>query len=79
MPTLNFKGKQLVQNHHLVVPFHELKPIKAKSVMGKDAKLSLHDNVIMHGDNLGAIGVVPLLTGIFRFCPAYLPFWLVTK
>ncbi|WP_375540011.1 YgaP family membrane protein [Rugamonas brunnea] len=22
----------------------------------------------------GWIGVVPLLTGIFRFCPAYLPF-----
>ena len=28
---------------------------------------------------LGAIGVVPLLTGIFRFCPAYLPFGLVSK
>ena len=23
---------------------------------------------------LGAIGVVPLLTGMFRFCPVYLPF-----
>lgn len=23
---------------------------------------------------LGYIGIVPLLTGIFRFCPAYLPF-----
>lgn len=22
----------------------------------------------------GLIGIVPLLTGIFRFCPAYLPF-----
>lgn len=28
---------------------------------------------------LGAIGIVPLLTGIFRFCPAYLPFGLVSK
>lgn len=28
---------------------------------------------------LGAIGVVPLLTGLFRFCPAYLPFGLVSK
>lgn len=26
----------------------------------------------------GWIGVVPLLTGIFRFCPAYLPFGLST-
>ena len=24
----------------------------------------------------GWIGVVPLLTGLFRFCPAYLPFGL---
>ena len=23
---------------------------------------------------LGWIGVVPVLTGVFRFCPAYLPF-----
>ena len=26
----------------------------------------------------GLIGIVPLLTGIFRFCPAYLPFGLST-
>ena len=26
----------------------------------------------------GWIGVVPLATGIFRFCPAYLPFGLNT-
>lgn len=55
MPTLQFKGKQLVQNHHLVVPFHELKPVKAKSVLGRDDKVSLHGNVIMHGDNLAAL------------------------
>jgi len=23
---------------------------------------------------LGLIGIVPILTGFFRFCPAYLPF-----
>lgn len=55
MPTLHFKGKQLIQNHHLVVPFHELKPVKAKSVLAKGASVSLHDNVIMHGDNLAAL------------------------
>lgn len=28
----------------------------------------------------GYIGIVPLLTGIFRFCPAYLPFgWSTCK
>jgi len=26
----------------------------------------------------GSIGVVPLATGLFRFCPAYLPFGLST-
>jgi hypothetical protein len=27
---------------------------------------------------LGLIGIVPVLTGIFRFCPAYVPFGLST-
>lgn len=26
----------------------------------------------------GYVGLVPLLTGIFRFCPAYLPFGMST-
>ncbi len=52
MPTLNFKGKALVQNFHLLVPFHEMKPVKAKSLTGKP---SLHDNLIVHGDNLKAL------------------------
>jgi len=26
----------------------------------------------------GLIGIVPILTGTFRFCPAYLPFCLST-
>ena len=26
----------------------------------------------------GLVGLVPLFTGIFRFCPAYLPFGLST-
>lgn len=26
----------------------------------------------------GYIGVVPVLTGLFRFCPAYLPFGIST-
>jgi hypothetical protein len=29
---------------------------------------------IYSGNLLGWIGIVPLLTGLFRFCPAYLPF-----
>jgi len=52
MPSLNFKGKALVQNFHLLVPYHELKPIKSKSLTDK---VSLHDNLIVHGDNLKAL------------------------
>jgi len=27
---------------------------------------------------LGLVGLLPILTGVFRFCPAYLPFGLST-
>ena len=52
MPTLNFKGKVFVENHHLAVPYHELVPVKSK---GLSATASLHDNLIVHGDNLAAL------------------------
>ena len=52
MATLNFKGKSLVQNHHLAVKYHELIPVKDKSLTGK---VSLNDNLIIHGDNLKAL------------------------
>ena len=44
MPSLNFKGKSLVQDFRLLVPYHELKPVKSKSLT---PKVSLHDYVIM--------------------------------
>ena len=52
MPSLQFKGKALVENHHLAVPFHELKPIRSQ---GLSPKASLHDNLIIEGDNLAAL------------------------
>ncbi|MGH8679312.1 MAG: site-specific DNA-methyltransferase [Burkholderiales bacterium] len=52
MPSLNFKGKALVQNFHLLVPYHELKPVKSKSLT---PKVSLHDSLVVHGDNLKAL------------------------
>jgi len=53
MPTLHFKGKVFVQNHHLAVPYHELVPVKAK---GLTKKPSLRDdNLIIQGDNLKAL------------------------
>ena len=52
MPTLNFKGKVFVENHHLAVPYHELVPVRSKGLSGT---ASLHDNLIVHGDNLAAL------------------------
>ena len=52
MPTLQFKGKPLVQNHHLVVPFSELEAVKSRGVSKSP---SLHDNLIVEGDNLKAL------------------------
>src|ERR1043166_5489987 len=64
MPSLNFKGKALVQNFHLLVPFYELKPVKAKSLT---AKPSLHDNLVVHGDNLKALkALLPYYHGKVR-------------
>ena len=53
MPSLQFKGKTFVDNHHLSVPFHELRPVAGKGTGKKPA--SLHDNLVIHGDNLAAL------------------------
>ncbi len=61
MAQLNFKGKQFVQNHHLAVKYHELIPHKDKSLTDK---VSLHDNLIIHGDNLKALkALLPTYAG----------------
>ncbi|MDZ4147291.1 MAG: site-specific DNA-methyltransferase, partial [Flavobacteriaceae bacterium] len=52
MPTLHFKGKTFVQNHHLAVKYHQLVPKKEFSLTDK---VSLHDNLIIQGDNLKAL------------------------
>jgi hypothetical protein len=52
VPTLHFKGKPLVQNHHLVVPFCELQAVKSR---GLSKAPGLHDNLIIEGDNLKAL------------------------
>ncbi len=62
MPRLHFKGKVLVENHHLAVPFHELVPDREK---GLSEKANLHhDNLIVHGDNLAALkALLPIYHG----------------
>ncbi len=52
MPHLHFKGRSLVENHHLTVPFHEL---RAGPSRGLSTPPSLHDNLVIHGDNLAAL------------------------
>src|SRR3989344_2739289 len=49
MANINFKGKEIVRNHHLTIPYHEL-VLDAKKGLSK--KPSLNDNLIIHGDNL---------------------------
>jgi len=61
MATLNFKGKPFVQNYHLSVKYHQLIPRKNKSLT---KKVSLHDNLIIHGDNLkGLKALLPTYAG----------------
>lgn len=61
MATLSFKGKSFVQNYHLAVKYHELIPVKEKSLTNK---VSLNDNLIIHGDNLKALkALLPTYAG----------------
>ncbi len=61
MPTLQFKGKTFVQNHHLSVNHHQLVPQKEWSLTDR---LSLHDNLIVQGDNLKALkALLPTYAG----------------
>jgi adenine-specific DNA-methyltransferase len=61
MPTLHFKGKTFVQNHHLAVKYHQLVPKKEFSLTDK---VSLHDNLIIQGDNLKALkALLPAYAG----------------
>ena len=45
----------MVQNHHLAVPHHALVPCRKKSLLARGGNVSLHDNLIIHGDNLAAL------------------------
>lgn len=51
MPSLEFKGKSSVWNHHLSVPYHTLEKDKKASLNGE----SEDENLIIEGDNLLAL------------------------
>ena len=54
MPTLQFKGKSVIQNHHLSVPYHTIDILDDLSISHSDNK-----NLLLEGDNL--IGLKSLL------------------
>jgi adenine-specific DNA-methyltransferase len=61
MAALNFRGKSFVQNHRLLVKYHQLIPRKDKSLTDT---VSLHDNLIIHGDSLKALkALLPMYAG----------------
>ena len=55
MPTLDFKGKQIIYAQHLTVPSWTLSVEVKKSLAPKGKKPALDDNLIIHGDNLHAL------------------------
>ena len=52
MPSIHFKGKATIENLHLAVPYRALIPDDAAS---RNGRADLHDNLIIHGDNLEAL------------------------
>ena len=60
MPTLQFKGKNIIWNHHLAVPFHTLDEIPELHYQPEKA----NGNMIIEGDNLIALkALLPQFAG----------------
>jgi adenine-specific DNA-methyltransferase len=60
MPTLQFKGKNIIWNHHLAVPFHTLDEVPELHYNPEKA----NGNMIIEGDNLIALkALLPQFTG----------------
>lgn len=51
MPTLQFKGKNIIWNHHLTVPYHTLEEVKDLHFQPEKG----NGNLIIEGDNLIAL------------------------
>lgn len=64
MPTLQFKGKNIIWNHHLSVPYHSLEEIPE---LGFNAD-NEPENLIIEGDNLTALkALLPKYSGSIDF------------
>lgn len=55
MPTLQFKGKSVIETYHWTVPHHTLEFDKKLSVLEKGQSPGLDGNLIIEGDNLLAL------------------------
>ena len=53
MPSLQFKGRVFVENHHLAVPYHEWLPIRSKG--HRQERPPSTTNLVIEGDNLAAL------------------------
>lgn len=51
MPTLQFKGKNIIWNHHLTIPYHTLEEVTRLDFQAKKGE----GNLIIEGDNLLAL------------------------
>ncbi len=51
MPTLQFKGKNIIWNHHMSVPYHTLDPVPILDFQPEKS----NGNLIIEGDNLVAL------------------------
>jgi adenine-specific DNA-methyltransferase len=60
MPTLQFKGKSIIWNHHLSIPYHTLDEVSKLHFQSEKA----NGNLIIEGDNLLALkALLPMYTG----------------
>jgi len=60
MPTLQFKGKNIIWNHHLSIPFHSLEEMPKLNFQADKGD----GNLIIEGDNLLALkALLPQYTG----------------
>ena len=51
MPTLQFKGKNIIWNHHMSVPYHTLERLEELDFQAEKG----NGNIIVEGDNLTAL------------------------
>ena len=72
MPTLQFKGRNIIWNHHLSVPYHTLNEEESLDFSGKKGILNFDsrraaNNIIVEGDNLIALkALLPQYTGLVK-------------